>query len=567
MKQRERGAARTSGGTCVRIATLEAASGGSGIDERGASVRAKSPSVADVLRSFPKIHVNSDEKCERGGYHKRIGNAALVVCGESEAGPFAAFHLQQNSKDVTVRQALAGIGSKSHRAFKAAVILALAVTMVAAEVTTSLAAPRSALIIDANTGKTLYAADANARRYPASLTKMMTIYMAFDALSKGKISKSSQVVFSANAAAEPPTKLGVKKGASITVESAILSMVTKSANDSATAMGEFLGGSEANFAKMMTAKARSLGMKATVFRNAHGLPNTGQFTTAHDMAILGIALREHFPQYYGYFSQRSFMFGRQRINGHNRLLGRIQGVDGIKTGYTRLSGFNLVSSVSDGGRRIVGVVMGGSSGGSRDAEMAQLIKTYLPKASTRKGSDDLIAKTDDSPVVALAKKLLPKHNAPTPDTRPAREELASAPDNVVPLKEEVAAAPAELQPRKEDIPFKMASIERPAAPVMAAAYAEAEQPIDPVNTASLPAGWALQVASSPSKGEANALLEKTSKQAGKVLASTTGFTVPFVKGGVTYYRVRFGGFASKDAAWKACNGLKKQKIECYAVQQ
>jgi D-alanyl-D-alanine carboxypeptidase len=452
-----------------------------------------------------------------------------------------------------VRQALAGIGTKSNRAFKATMIFALAMTFVIAEATASLAAPKSALIIDANTGKTLYASDANARRYPASLTKMMTLYMTFDALSKGKISKSSQVVFSANAAAEPPTKLGVKKGGSITVETAILSMVTKSANDSATAMGELLGGSEANFARMMTAKARALGMKGTVFRNAHGLPNTAQFTTAHDMAILGIALREHFPQYYGYFSQRSFMYGRQRINGHNRLLGKIKGVDGIKTGYTRLSGFNLVSSVSDGGRSIVGVVMGGSSGGSRDAEMAKLIKTYLPKASTRDRGGDLIAKTDDStPVMALAKAILPKHDAPTPDSRPAREELASAPDNVQPLKEE--------------IPFKMAAAEEPA-PVIATAYAEAEPAVDPVNTASLPSGWAVQVASSPSKGEAKALLDKTSKQAERVLADASGFTVPFVKGGVTYYRVRFGGFGSKDAAWKACKGLKKQKIECYAVEQ
>jgi D-alanyl-D-alanine carboxypeptidase len=309
---------------------------------------------------------------------------------------------------------------------------------------------------------------------------------------------------------------------------------------------------------MMTAKARGLGMKGTVFRNANGLPNTGQFTTAHDMAILGIALREHFPQYYDYFSQRSFMFGRTRINGHNRLLGRIKGVDGIKTGYTRASGFNLVSSVKLDGRSIVGVVMGGTSGRSRDDEMAKLIKTYLPKASPRGGGGDLIAKSnDDSPIVALAKVLLPKHDAPTPDNRPAREELASAPDNVKPLK--------------ADIPFKMADATAHAAkvpaPVVAAAYAEPEAPVDPVNTASLPSGWVVQVASSPSKGEAKAILEKTSKQAANVLADASGFTVPFKKDGVTYFRARFSGFDSKDAAWKACGNLKKHKISCYAVQQ
>jgi D-alanyl-D-alanine carboxypeptidase len=430
-------------------------------------------------------------------------------------------------------------------------------TFVVAEATASLAAPKSALIIDANTGKTLYASDANARRYPASLTKMMTLYLTFEALAKGKIRKSTQVPFSANAAAEPPTKLGVKKGGSIPLDDAILSMVTKSAYVSATAMGELLGGIETNFARMMTAKARGLGMKGTVFRNANGLPNTGQFTTAHDMAILGIALREHFPQYYDYFSQRSFMFGRTRINGHNRLLGRIKGVDGIKTGYTRASGFNLVSSVKLDGRSIVGVVMGGTSGRSRDDEMAKLIKTYLPKASPRGGGDLNAKSNDDSPIVALAKELLPKHDAPTPDNRPAREELASAPDNVKPLK--------------TDIPFKMADATAHAAkvpaPVVAAAYAEPEAPVDPVNTASLPSGWVVQVASSPSKGEAKAILEKTSKQAANVLADASGFTVPFKKDGVTYFRARFSGFDSKDAAWKACGNLKKHKISCYAVQQ
>ncbi|RUX28603.1 D-alanyl-D-alanine carboxypeptidase, partial [Mesorhizobium sp. M4A.F.Ca.ET.050.02.1.1] len=184
---------------------------------------------------------------------------------------------------------------------------------------------------------------------------------------------------SAHAAAEPPTKLGVKPGGSVSVDTAILSMVTKSANDSATALGELLGGNEANFARMMTAKARALGMNGTVFRNANGLPDPGQFTTAHDMAMLGIALREHFPQYYGYFSQRSFLYGRRRINGHNRLLGRIKGVDGIKTGYTRASGYNLVSSVNDGDRKLVAVVMGGASGRARDNQMAGLINAYMPK--------------------------------------------------------------------------------------------------------------------------------------------------------------------------------------------
>jgi len=474
-----------------------------------------------------------------------------------------------------VRQALLGIVSKSTSPLKAIMVFALAMTFVCANVATSLAARPAAIVVDAKTGKVLYSADANGRRYPASLTKMMTLYLTFEAMAKGKISRNSPVVFSAHASAEAPTKLGVKPGGSVTVETAILSIVTKSANDSATALGEMLGGDESTFARMMTAKARQLGMNGTVFRNANGLPDPGQFTTARDMATLGIALREHFPQYYGYFSQRSFLYGRQRINGHNRLLGRIKGVDGIKTGYTRASGFNLVSSVSDGNRRLVAVVMGGTSGGSRDNQMASLINTYMPRASTR-GGGDLVAKADsNNPIKALAKVLLPKHDAPTPDEKPvavAEDDTAVADDATVAQGDSEDEETAQAEAPKLVVPAKKVKTVIVAAPKVAtaqvvAAYAEPTPAVDPVNTASVPSGWAIQVASSPKQSEAQAFLDKTTKQAPKVLADAAGFTVAFDKDGVTYYRARFGGFGSKDAAWKACTALKKKKIECYAVQQ
>ncbi|MBN9251353.1 MAG: D-alanyl-D-alanine carboxypeptidase [Mesorhizobium sp.] len=457
-----------------------------------------------------------------------------------------------------MRQALSGIVSKSAWSFRTLATVTMAVSFVLAAASASHAARDAAIVIDANTGKTLYSSNANARRYPASLTKMMTLYMTFEALSKGKITKSTQVPFSANAAAEPPTKLGVRKGSSVSVETAILSMVTKSANDSSTALAELLGGSESNFAQMMTAKARKLGMNGTVFRNANGLPNPGQFTTARDMAMLGIALREHYPQYYGYFSQRSFMYGRQRINGHNRLLGRIKGVDGIKTGYTRLSGFNLVSSVAVDGRSMVAVVMGGTSGASRDNQMAKLITAYLPKASRRDGGD-LIAKSDsDSPVQALAKVMLPKHDAPTPDNRPQAEEVVVA-----------SATPALVAAPTPKKPIQIAAAaSEPADVPFAQAYAEPEPAhVDPVNTASLPSGWVVQIASSPSKSEAEAVLDKTSKQARTVLADASGFTMPFSKGGVTYFRARFSGFDNQTEAQKACKALKKKRIECFAIEQ
>ncbi|BAV45504.1 Serine-type D-Ala-D-Ala carboxypeptidase [Mesorhizobium loti] len=479
-----------------------------------------------------------------------------------------------------MRKALLGIVSKSTSPLKAIMVFALAMTFVCVDVASSLAARQAAIVVDAKTGKVLYSADANGRRYPASLTKMMTLYLTFEAMAKGRISKNTPVVFSAKASGEAPTKLGVKAGGSVTVETAILSIVTKSANDSATALGEMLGGDESTFARMMTAKARQLGMNGTVFRNANGLPDPGQFTTARDMATLGIALREHFPQYYGYFSQRSFLYGRQRINGHNRLLGRIKGVDGIKTGYTRASGFNLVSSVNDGNRRLVAVVMGGTSGGSRDNQMASLINTYMPRASTR-GGGDLVAKADSgNPIKALAKVLLPKHDAPTPDDKPVA--VASADDTSVAEDATVAQGDdeesAEAEAPKLVVPAKKVKTVIVAAPKVAtaqvvAAYAEpapAAEPtptVDPVNTASVPSGWAIQVASSPKQSEAQAFLDKTTKQAPKVLADAAGFTVAFDKDGVTYYRARFGGFGSKDAAWKACTALKKKKIECFAVQQ
>ncbi|MER9327545.1 SPOR domain-containing protein [Mesorhizobium sp. M0488] len=483
-----------------------------------------------------------------------------------------------------MRQALSGIVSKSVSPLKTIMIVALAMTFVVADAASSLAAKSAAIVVDAKTGKVLYSSDANGRRYPASLTKMMTLYLTFEALAKGRIARNSPVVFSANAAAEPPTKLGVKPGGSVTVETAILSMVTKSANDSATALGEMLGGNETNFARMMTAKARQLGMSGTVFRNANGLPDPGQFTTARDMATLGIALREHFPQYYGYFSQRSFLYGRQRINGHNRLLGRIKGVDGIKTGYTRASGFNLVSSVSDGNRRLVAVVMGGTSGGSRDNQMASLINTYMPRASTR-GGGGLVAQADgdSNPIKALAKVLLPKHDAPTPDEKPMAVASADDTDDAAVADDATVAEDGAVQSEQEDstaqseeaaplvkakkVKTVIVSAPQVATAQVVAAYAEPAPTVDPVNTASVPSGWAIQIASSPKQSEAQAFLDKTTKQAPKVLADASGFTVAFDKDGVTYYRARFGGFGSKTAAWKACTALKKKNIECYAVQQ
>jgi D-alanyl-D-alanine carboxypeptidase len=468
---------------------------------------------------------------------------------------------------------------KTIAAYVVAVVMSVAATAVQAA-----DSRYAAIVVDANTGKTLFSANAGARRYPASLTKMMTLYLTFEALKSGKIKKSTPVKFSAQAAAQAPTKLGVRAGGSVSVETAIYSLITRSANDSSEALAELLGGSEARFARMMTAKARALGMTNTVFRNPHGLPNTGQFTTARDMATLGIALREHFPQYYSYFSTRSFQYGKKRIANHNRLLGRIKGVDGIKTGYTRASGFNLVSSVADGDRRIVAVVMGGTSGAARDRHMAELIKKYLPKSSRRKG-EPLVARGDSSSSFSALAALLPESKAPQPESRPddqdevvaeivqhseaGRHTAAEANDAAT---EEVEQAEAVEQPEVVEQAYDapVPSAETANAMVEQAFAAPAPRPaedIDSVKTASVePSGWVIQVASSPSKEEASSALETAARKGSAVLAAASGYTVPFSKDGVTYHRARFAGFDTKAAAWRACKQLKKKSIGCYAVE-
>ena len=234
----------------------------------------------------------------------------------------------------------------------------------------------AAIVVDAQSGRVLHANRADAIRFPASLTKMMTMYMLFDALKSGRISKNTLIPVSARAAARPASKLWLKAGSSITVDTALNALAVKSANDVAHAVAEFMGGSEANFARAMTAKARGLGMRSTTFRNASGLPDKRQVTTARDMSKLGITLRKRFPQYFYYFNKRSFSYRGKKITGHNRVLGQLKGANGIKTGYTRASGFNLVTSAKTRKGLVVGVILGENSGRSRDRHMVQLINRY-----------------------------------------------------------------------------------------------------------------------------------------------------------------------------------------------
>ena len=268
----------------------------------------------------------------------------------------------------------------------AALLLAVLASLTAAASPAAADANDAAIVIDGNTGEVLFADSASSPRYPASLTKMMTLYLVFGAIERGAITADTRLEVSANAASTPPSRLGVRAGSTIRVEDAILALVTRSANDVAVVIAENLSSSVAAFARLMTSTARSLGMNDTSFRNPHGLPDREQITTARDMATLGLALRNRFPEHFHYFSTPSFNWRGQTIGNHNRLLA-IEGVDGIKTGYTRASGYNLVTSVERDGRLLVAVVMGGDTAAQRDAEMRELVATYTPRAATEREAE------------------------------------------------------------------------------------------------------------------------------------------------------------------------------------
>ncbi|WFE91704.1 D-alanyl-D-alanine carboxypeptidase [Roseibium porphyridii] len=232
----------------------------------------------------------------------------------------------------------------------------------------------SALVLNAATGEQLYDVDADAPRYPASLTKMMTLYLLFEAVSDGRYSLSSPLEVSANAAAQPPAKIGLKAGSTITVQQAARALAVKSANDVAVAVAENIAGSEAAFARQMTQQARALGMGKTRFVNATGLPDPAQVTSARDMAKLGLALKRRFPQYSSYYRQKSFSYNGRTFRATNNLIGKVPGVDGLKTGYIRMSGYNLVATARRSGKQLIVVVIGGKSEAARDQEVTRLIE-------------------------------------------------------------------------------------------------------------------------------------------------------------------------------------------------
>jgi len=337
----------------------------------------------------------------------------------------------------------------------------------------------SSIVVDANSGATLGATSPDASRHPASLTKIMTLYLLFERLESGKMKLDTEMPVSEHASEQEPTKLGLRPGQTIRVEDAIKGLVTRSANDAAVVIAEAIGGDEDDFAKMMTRKARALGMTRTTYRNASGLPNDEQVTTARDQSALGRAIQDRFPRYYHYFSTTAFNYHGQIIRNHNHLLGSVEGVDGIKTGYIRASGFNLVTSMHRGNRFLVGVVMGGRSGGSRDAIMRNLLAENLDKCATRRTVAMITERNASEPSVDVAQANV------APATAPEPVQLASAsPEPVAPsparsnapLTRSIFAAAAAAVPKAEPAPLTNGVIQSQAL----AAIPGSSEPMKPV---------------------------------------------------------------------------------------
>src|SRR5581483_9322957 len=362
-------------------------------------------------------------------------------------------------------------------------LLAAAAAAVIAVAASAHAAGKSAvLVIDANTGRVLHESAADEPRHPASLAKMMTLYLTFELIEQGRLSYQTKIKISANAAETAPTKLGLDEGEEIALIDAIKALITKSANDMAVAIAEHIAGSEEKFARMMTQKARQLGMSATTFRNASGLPDDDQVTTARDMVTLALHLQDDFPKHYPLFATREFTYKDETFVNHNTLLTSYEGTDGIKTGYTRASGFNLVASVHRGRKHVVGAIFGGATAASRNAAMRTFLNMGLVKASnekTRKPAARLIAR-------AGADRRIGTVPTPTRVPRPAPQVAAPAVPAPQPAAPQVAVVPAAVEP-------VMQPVEQPAAhapaieiarvrPVLVpgrAASAAADQPLRP----------------------------------------------------------------------------------------
>lgn len=433
----------------------------------------------------------------------------------------------------------------------------------------------STLVIDANNGQVLLSKDADKLRFPASLTKMMTLYLTFEALKTGALTLDTPMKVSAYASARPPTKLGLKPGSTLLVKDAIPALITRSANDAAVVLAEQMGGTEEHFAEMMTAKAHQLGMSMTTFKNANGLPNPNNVTTAEDIAKLSIALREHFPERYSYFKIKSFVFRGSTIPNHNNLLKRDEIYDGIKTGYTNASGFNISTSVSSEGKRLLVVVFGGRTARSRDDYVANLVQAYLPKASTER-SGPLVAAFSPrykGPAVRTHVAAVPA-SVPYPTGKPdmAGSRIAQAFEGDAKTRTEIADAGSHDTVRSA---IAQALLEEPRARAADAlktlTKADLQRAASMSGTLAASQGaaastWDVQIVATPSEATARQMLsEVQARLKDPILSVSTPVAQAQRTNGATLYRARFAGFASKTQADEACAAIRRVAYTCYAV--
>ena len=420
----------------------------------------------------------------------------------------------------------------------------------------------SAITVDARTGSVLFSDNPDGLRYPASLTKMMTLYVLFQDLKAGRINRGTPLRVSARAASMAPSKLGLRPGTVITVDEAIKALVTKSANDAAATIAENLGGTEANFAARMTRVAHSIGMSRSSFNNASGLPNPDQFTTARDMATLGLRLMRDFPQYYPYFRITAFNFHGRIIRTHNRLVEHYAGTDGIKTGYIAAAGFNLVTSTKRGDKRLVGVVLGAKSSGSRGAYMMAMLEnnfahaqagaTVAAFAGSSKGVINPLASAMAQMLSKAEKDQLAAAVASASQDQSTDEAPPdpTATGSVTPEVLEAALTPAdEKQKSIGDLPFAVKSV--------------SAEPYTLAN--SLKQSWNIQIGAYPDKALAEAKLTAIK---GKALASLEGkfaYTTAIQKNASVIYRARFAGFDAATAK-QACAKIITLGEKCLAVQ-
>jgi len=418
----------------------------------------------------------------------------------------------------------------------------------------------AAIVVDAESGSVLYESNAGARTYPASLTKMMTLYLLFEAIEAKQVKLDDLLPVSAHAAVQPATDLGLRAGQGISVDKAILGLIVHSANDVAVVVAEALGGTESQFAAMMTKKARQLGMTSTTYRNASGLPDPGQLTSARDMAVLARALIARFPGFYPYFATESFTYLGRVYTTHNHLVMHYAGADGLKTGYIRASGYNVATSATRNGHRIIAVVLGGRTAYARDSQMMGLLDQGFALVANRPKTQVASATLPQAPTIASAQasKTTKAVGAPAmlvPPAKPQAETLkAAAVVQQTNAAREIAAAVPAADAVQESVVVRVASIEPTAAPATTK-----------TKTSAAKGRWGIQVGAFNAYELALSAAKRASKRVAKLVKNAQVVVDETAKGKATLYRARLVGL-SKQNAHSACRQLKAKAIDCLVFQ-